>query len=54
MSLIANVVKMDVDKGGKQSGAYLHARVAAEINKPLHRGVLLLTDRSGKKDWFDM
>lgn len=30
MDLIGNVVKMDVDKSGKASGAYLRARVAVE------------------------
>jgi hypothetical protein len=30
---------MDVD--GKASGAFLRARVAVEIDKPLRRGVLL-------------
>lgn len=54
MSLIGNVIKMDVDKGGKASGAFLCARVAVEIGKPLRRGVHLQTDRSGRKDWFDL
>jgi hypothetical protein len=35
MGLIGNVVKMDVDGDGKASGAYLRARVAIEIDKPL-------------------
>lgn len=41
MSLLGNVIKMDVDGDGKASGAYLRARVAVEIDKPLRRGVLL-------------
>lgn len=40
MSLIGHVVKMDVDKDGKASGAFLRGRVAIEIDKPLRRGVL--------------
>lgn len=41
MSLIGNVLKMDVDRDGKASGAFLRARVEIEIDKPLRRGVLL-------------
>lgn len=29
------MVKMDVDADGKASGAFLHARVAIELDKPL-------------------
>ncbi|KAK3149228.1 hypothetical protein QOZ80_3AG0214650 [Eleusine coracana subsp. coracana] len=31
MSLVGNVVRMDIDKDGKTSGAYLRARVSIEI-----------------------
>lgn len=41
MSLLGQVVKMDVDAEGKASGAFLCARVAIEIDKPMRRGVLL-------------
>jgi hypothetical protein len=46
MSLIGQVVKMDVDSDGKASGAFFHARVAIEIDKPLRRGVLLRMSKS--------
>lgn len=54
MDLIGDVIKMDVDKGDKASGAFLRARVAVKISKPLRRGVFLQTNRSGRKDWFDL
>lgn len=38
MNLIGQVVKMDVDTDGKASGAFLHGRVAIEIDKPLRVG----------------
>lgn len=42
MNLIGKVVQMDVDPAdGKVSGAFLRARVAIEIDKPVRRGVLL-------------
>ena len=53
MSLIGNVVNMGVDADGKQtSGAFLRARVAIEIDKPLRRGVLLreVVLKHNKKD----
>lgn len=53
MSLIGHVVKMDVDKGGKASGAFLHGRVAIEIDKPLRRGVLLLMSKQEEPRWFE-
>jgi hypothetical protein len=46
MSLIGQVVKMDVDSDGKPSGAFLHARIAIKIDKPLRRGVLLRMSKS--------
>jgi hypothetical protein len=54
MSLIGTMTKMDVDVDvdGKASGAYLRARVAIEIDKPLHRGVLLCMSRSEEPKWF--
>lgn len=47
MSLNGHVVKMDVDKDGKASGAFLRGCVAIEVDKPLRRGVLL---RMSKKE----
>jgi hypothetical protein len=52
MSLIGQVVKMDVDKDDKASGAFLRARVAVEIDKPLRRGVLLRMNKSKEPRWF--
>lgn len=46
MSLTGRVVKMDVDADGKASGAFLRARVAVEIDKPVRRGVLLRMNKS--------
>lgn len=46
MGLIGHVVKMDVDRDGEASGAFLRARVAIEIDKPLRRGVLLCLSRT--------
>ena len=46
MGLIGHVVRMDVDKDGSASGAFLRARIAIEIDKPLRRGVLLRMSRS--------
>jgi len=43
MNLIGNVVKMDMDANGKASGAFLHAQVAIEIDKPVRRGVLRMS-----------
>jgi hypothetical protein len=52
MSLIGTMIKMDVDDDGKASGAFLRARVAIEIGKPLRRGVLLRMSRSEEPRWF--
>lgn len=52
MGLIGRVVKMDVDKDGKASGAYLRGHVAIEIDKPLRRGVLLRMSKTEEPRWF--
>lgn len=52
MSLIGTVIKLDVDADGKASGAFLRARVAIEIDKPIRRGVLLRMSRSEDPKWF--
>lgn len=52
MGFIGRVVKMDVDKDGKASGAYLRGRVAIEIDKPLRRGVLLRMSKTEEPRWF--
>ena len=52
MSLVGQVVKMDVDADGEASGAFLRARVAMEIDKPLRRGVLLRMSKSEEPRWF--
>lgn len=52
MSLIGQVVKLDVDADGKASGAFLRGRVAIEIDKPLRRGVLLRMSKSEEPRWF--
>lgn len=54
MNLIGNVVKMGVDSDGKASGAFLRARVAMEIDKPLRRGVLLRLNRMEEPRWFQV
>jgi len=53
MSLIGHVVKMDVDGDGKASGAFLRARVAIELDKPLRRGVLLRMSKTEEPKWFE-
>ena len=53
MSLLGEVRRMDVDEDGKASGAFLRARVAIDINKPIKRGVLLRMSRDGEPEWFD-
>jgi hypothetical protein len=53
MSLIGHVVKMDVDGDGKASGAFLRARVAIELDKPLRRGVLLRMSKTEELKWFE-
>jgi hypothetical protein len=54
MSLVGSVKRMDVDKEGKAGGAYLRARVAIDIAKPLRRGVLLKTKKDTAPEWFDL
>ena len=55
MSLIGNVVKIDVDADGEASGAcgVLTCPVAIEIDKPLRRGVLLRMSRTEAPRWFE-
>ena len=52
MSLIGRVVKLDVDVDGKASGAFLRARVAIDIDKPVRRGVLLCMSKTEDPRWF--
>jgi len=52
MGLIGNVLKMDVDSDGKASGAFLRARVAIEVEKPIRRGVLLRMNKHEEPRWF--
>ncbi|KAK3122938.1 hypothetical protein QOZ80_8AG0620680 [Eleusine coracana subsp. coracana] len=52
MGLLGVVVRVDVDADGKVSGAFLHARVAIEIDKPIRQGVLLRMSRSEEPRWF--
>lgn len=54
MSKLGTLIKMDVDDEGKASGAFLGARVAIEITKPIKRGVLLRMDRNEEPRWFDV
>ncbi|KAK3127025.1 hypothetical protein QOZ80_7AG0567120 [Eleusine coracana subsp. coracana] len=54
MSLIGELVKLDVDKDGKASGAFLRATVSVELSKPLRRGILLKPERSSKSEWLDI
>ncbi|CAN6353966.1 unnamed protein product [Urochloa humidicola] len=53
MRLLGEVKKMDVDGDGKASGAFLRARIAIEINKPIKRGVLLRMTKDGEPEWFN-
>lgn len=50
--LIGKAIKLDVDSDGNARGPFLRARVAVEIDKPLHRGVLLKMSREAPPDWF--
>jgi hypothetical protein len=54
MGLVGVVKKMDVDKDGKASGAFLCARALIEIAKPLRRGVLLKMRHDAELEWFDL
>ena len=54
MGLIGEVKSMDVDKDGKASGPFLHARVAIEVAKPVRRGVLLKMKKDEAPMWFDI
>lgn len=53
MGMIGRVVKMDVDGDGKASGAFLCARVAIDIDKPLRRGVLLRISKTEEPKWIE-
>jgi hypothetical protein len=53
MSLLGDVVKMDVDKYDKASGAFLRAQIRIELMKPTHRGLLLCMSRTEEPRWFD-
>lgn len=50
--LIENVIAMDVDADGKASGAFLRARLAIEVDKPIHRGVFLRMNKNEEACWF--
>lgn len=52
MDMIGKVIKMDVDADGKASGAFLRARVAIEVDKPVRRGVFLRLSRNEEPKWF--
>jgi hypothetical protein len=41
MDKLGRVVSMDIDADGKASDAFLRARVAIDIDKPIRRGILL-------------
>lgn len=43
---------MDVDVDGKAGGAFIRARVAIEIDKPVRRGVLLWMSKTKEPCWF--
>ena len=53
MHLLGEVKQMDVDSDGKAGGAFLRARVAIELDRPLKRGVLLRMTRDSEPEWFD-
>lgn len=52
MGLIGNVIAMDVDADGKASGAFLRARLAIEVDKPIRRGVFLRMNKNEEARWF--
>lgn len=52
MDLIGRVVQMDVDADGKASGAFLRARVAIDLAKPVRHGVLLRVSKNEDPRWF--
>ncbi|CAO2206281.1 unnamed protein product [Urochloa humidicola] len=49
--LIGTVSKVDVDADGKASGPFLRACVSVEIDKPLHRGVIVKTRKHAGPEW---
>ena len=54
MSLIGNVMKMNVNGDGKASGRSYVPGLAIEISKLLHRGVLLRISRLEDPRWFEV
>lgn len=52
MGLIGHVTKMDADADGKANGAFLRARAAVEVDKPIRRGVLLRMSKNEEPRWF--
>lgn len=53
IGLLGKLVKMDVDEYGKANGAFLRAMTAIEVNKSIHRGVLLRPSRNDEPKWFE-
>lgn len=54
MRLLGQVVKMDVDGDGNACGAFLRARMAIDISRPIRRSVLLKLSKDGMPEWFDV
>ena len=52
MDLAGKVVQMDVDADGKACGAFLRARVAIQIDKPVRRGIFLRVNKNEDPRWF--
>lgn len=52
MGMLGHVLKMDVDDDGKASDAFLRARVAVEVDKPIRRGILLRINKNEDPRWF--
>ncbi|XP_012701525.1 uncharacterized protein LOC101786648 [Setaria italica] len=54
MDMIGKVIQMDVDRDGKASGAFLRARVAIQIDKPVRRGIRLRVNKNEEPRWFQI